>query len=66
VVKESAYEIAGREAKSMLEEEGEHHNLICIGCGEVFTDGTVPLQHDVIWEKVICNELVNLTFICGG
>jgi hypothetical protein len=23
------------------------------------------MQHGVIWEKVICNELANLTFICN-
>jgi hypothetical protein len=50
----------------MLEEGGEHNNLICIGCGEVFTDGRTPLQHNVVWDKVICNELANLVFIYNG
>jgi hypothetical protein len=64
VVKESAEEIAGQEAESTLE-GGEHHNLICVGCGEAFTGGKTPLQHHTIWEKVICNELANLAFICN-
>jgi hypothetical protein len=42
-IKESTKEIVGREAKSGLEEGGEHHNLICIGCGEVFAGGRTPL-----------------------
>jgi Fe2+ or Zn2+ uptake regulation protein len=66
VVKESVEEIAGREAKSTLEKGGKHHNLICIRCGEVFTSGRTLLQQGTIWEKVICNELMNLTFICNG
>jgi hypothetical protein len=65
VVKEYAEEIACREAESALEEGGKHHNLICIGCGEIFASDRVPLQHGVIQEKVICNELANLAFICS-
>jgi Fe2+ or Zn2+ uptake regulation protein len=48
MVKEYAKEIIGREAKSALEEGGEHHNLICIGCGEVFAGGRTLLQHKAI------------------
>jgi Fe2+ or Zn2+ uptake regulation protein len=48
VVKEFTEEIAGREAESALEKGGKHHNLICIGCGEVFAGGRTPLQHDAI------------------
>jgi hypothetical protein len=66
MVKESAEEITGREAKSALE-KGEHYNLICIGCGGgVFTDGRTTLQYNAIWEKVIYNELANLAFIYNG
>jgi hypothetical protein len=48
VVKEFAKEIIGQEAKSALKDGGEHHNLICIGCGEVLAGGRTPLQHDTI------------------
>jgi hypothetical protein len=43
VIKESAEEIAGREAKSALEEGREHHNLHCTGCRNVFPSGRMPL-----------------------
>jgi hypothetical protein len=62
VVKESAEEITGREAKSALE-GGKHHNLVCVRCRNIFLDGWTPLQHSVIREKVIHNELVNFTLI---
>jgi hypothetical protein len=26
----------------------------------------VPLQHDSVWEKLVHNKFVNLTFICDG
>jgi hypothetical protein len=55
VIKKSMEEITGREAKSALEEGGEHHNLSCIGCTNIFPSD--------IQEKVICNKLVNFTFI---
>jgi hypothetical protein len=32
VVKESAKEITGQEAESLLKERGKPHNLICIRC----------------------------------
>jgi Fe2+ or Zn2+ uptake regulation protein len=66
VVKESAEEITGLEAKSALKEGVEHHNIICIGCGKVFVGGRTPLQHDVVQEKVVHNEFVNLAFIYKG
>jgi hypothetical protein len=64
VVKESAEEITGQEAKSTLK-GGDPYILVCIGCGEVFTYGRMPLQHDAILEKVICNELLNPASICN-
>jgi hypothetical protein len=36
VIKESAEKVAGREAKSTLEEGREHHNLGHIGCENIF------------------------------
>jgi hypothetical protein len=66
VIKESTEEITGREAESTLKEGRKHHNFIGIGCGKIFTGGGTPLQHSVIWEKVIHNELANLAFICNG
>jgi hypothetical protein len=65
VVKESAEEITGREAESVLK-GGKHHNFIHIGCGKVFVDGRTPLQHDTVWEKVVRNKFVNLTFVYDG
>jgi hypothetical protein len=63
VIKESVEEIAGREAKSALEEGREQHNLSRIGCRNVFPGGRTPLQDSVVWERVIFNELVDFTFI---
>jgi Fe2+ or Zn2+ uptake regulation protein len=65
VFKESTEEIAGREAKSVLKHKGKHHNFICIGCGKVIAGGRTPLQHSAVWEKVVWNKFMNLTFICG-
>jgi hypothetical protein len=66
VIKEFMEEIAGRDAKSALKERGKHHNFICVGCRKIFTDGRAPLQHGVVWEKVVWNKFVDLTFICDG
>jgi hypothetical protein len=52
-IKESTQKITGWEAKSALKERGKHHNLLCVGCWDVFPDGTTPLKHDAIWEKVV-------------
>jgi hypothetical protein len=57
-------EITGREAEPALKEGGNNHNFIRIGCRKVFTGGRAPLQHDAVWEKVVHNEFVDLTFIC--
>jgi hypothetical protein len=53
VIKESAQEIVGWEAKSVLKERGKHHNLLFVGCWDVFPDGRMPLKHDAIREKVV-------------
>jgi hypothetical protein len=66
VVKESAEEITSREAESTLKGGGKHHNLIRIGCWDVFPGGKTPLQHGAVWEKVICNKFENLAFIHDG
>jgi hypothetical protein len=63
VIKEFVEEIAGREAKFVLEEGREHHNLSRIGCRNVFPDGRMPLQDGAVQEKVIPNKLVDFTFI---
>jgi hypothetical protein len=62
VVKESIEEIIGWEAKSALK-GGKPHNFICIGCGKVFVGDRTALQHGAVWEKVVHNKFVNLTFI---
>jgi hypothetical protein len=66
IVKEQAEEVAGWEAKSMLEEGGEHHNLIRIGCWDVFPSGRTSLQHRAVQEKVIRNKLAVFTLIHDG
>jgi hypothetical protein len=50
----------------MFEERGKHHDLVCIGCRNIVTGGRTPLQHDAVREKVVRDELMNLTFIRGG
>jgi hypothetical protein len=66
VNEESAEKVTGREAESALEERGKHHNLICIGRRNIFSGGRTPLQHGAVQEKVVHNELTNLTFIHSG
>jgi hypothetical protein len=66
VIKESAEEVASREAKSALEEGREHNNLCRIGCRNIFPDGRMPLQNCAVWEKVIHNKLVDFTLIRDG
>jgi hypothetical protein len=66
VIKESAEEIVGREAKSLLEERREHHNLNRIGCRNVFPDDRTPLLDGTIREKVIHIKLAEFTFIRDG
>jgi hypothetical protein len=48
MIKKTVDEVASREAKSALKERGEHHNLICIGCWNVFLGGRTPLQHGAV------------------
>jgi Fe2+ or Zn2+ uptake regulation protein len=43
MVKKSSEEVTGKEYKPALEERREHHNLICIGCGNIFSGGGAPL-----------------------
>jgi hypothetical protein len=66
VIEESVEKVRGWEAESTLEERGKHHNLICIGCRNIFIDGRTPLQHSAVWEKVVRDDLTNLIFIRGG
>jgi hypothetical protein len=66
VVKESTEEIAGREAASALKERGKHHNLIRIGCWIVFPGGRTSLQHSMVREEVVRDNLANLAFIHDG
>jgi hypothetical protein len=50
----------------VLEERGEHHSLSRIGCGNIFSSGGAPLQHDPIREKRIRNKFANFFFIHDG
>jgi hypothetical protein len=63
VVQKSAEEIADRETKPTLEESGNHHTFICVGCQNVHAGGRAPLQHRAIWEKMARDKLANLIFI---
>jgi hypothetical protein len=66
VVKMSSEEIISRESKPALEERREHHNLIHIGYGNIFSGGGAPLQHSPIREERTHNKFVNLFFIYDG
>jgi hypothetical protein len=48
MIKKTVEEVASRESKSASEERGEHHDLICIGCQNVFPGGRTPLQHGAV------------------
>jgi hypothetical protein len=63
VIEQSTEEIATKESKPVLEERGEHHNFVCIGCGNVFSGGRPPLQHGTVGEKIVCNKFANLFFV---
>jgi hypothetical protein len=60
VIKESTEEFIDQNTKPALEEGGEHHNLIGVGCWDIFSYGRAPLQHYAIWEEVIHDELADL------
>jgi hypothetical protein len=66
VVKMSSEEIISRESKPALEERREHHNLIRIGYGNIFSGGGAPLQHGPIGEERTHNKFVNFFFIYDG
>jgi hypothetical protein len=66
VVKKTTEEVARQEAESALKEGGKYHNLICVGCCNVFPDGRMPLWHDTVWEEVVGNKLANVALVCNG
>jgi hypothetical protein len=53
MLEESVKEVVGREPKFPLEEGGEHHDFLGIGCWNVLPYGRPPLKHGTIREKVI-------------
>jgi hypothetical protein len=55
--------IADWESKSALEEGGEHHDFIGVGCWNLLTGGRAPLQHLTVREKVARDKLTDLAFI---
>jgi hypothetical protein len=57
VIKESTEEVAGKEAKSALEEGRKHHNLSRIGCRNVFPGSRTSLQNCAGQEKMIHDKL---------
>jgi hypothetical protein len=66
MIEESMEEVAGRKTESTLEEWGKHHNLLGIGCRDVFPSSRTPLEHGAIREKAICNYFANFALICNG
>jgi hypothetical protein len=66
VVKKTVEEVASREVESALKEIGEHRNLICIWCRNVFPGGRTPLQYNTVRDEVVCNQLADLAFIYDG
>jgi hypothetical protein len=66
MIKKTVEEVVSWESKSALEERREHHNLIHIGCWNVFPNGRKPLQHSAVQEKVVCIQLADLTSIYDG
>jgi hypothetical protein len=63
VIEKATEEIANWKSKFVLEEGGEHHNLVGVGCWDILTGGRAPLQHLMIREKMSCDELTDLGFI---
>jgi hypothetical protein len=59
VAKEFVKEVTGREAKSVLKEGWEHHNLFGVGMSSPVTG----CHCSMIREKVVHDKFVNLTFI---
>jgi hypothetical protein len=66
MIKEATEETAVGEAKSVLEEGRQHHNLVGIGCRDVFPFCRPPLEHLAIRKKVIFDQLEDFALICGG
>jgi hypothetical protein len=55
MIEEFAKNVIGRKAKSTVEELGKHHNLLGIGCWDVFYYSRTPLEHGLIRVKMIFN-----------
>jgi hypothetical protein len=58
-------EITRREAESTLEKWSRHHDFIGVGGGNVFILCRPPLEYNTTMEKVVLNELEELTLING-
>jgi hypothetical protein len=66
MIEESMEKVISRKAESAMEEGGEHHNIICVGCWDVFPGGRTTLQYCAVREKVIRNELVDIIISHDG
>jgi hypothetical protein len=60
VVQKAMEEITDWESKSALEEGGEHHDFIGVGCWDDLTGGRAPLH---LREKVASDELTDLASV---
>jgi hypothetical protein len=65
-VVKTAEEFVGRKPKPALEERRQYYNLIGIGRGDVYPFSWTPLEHFVVREKVILDQLEDFTLICGA
>jgi hypothetical protein len=65
MIEEVMEEIARWEAKSVLEKGSRHHNFNSVGGGNVFILCRSPLEYGAAGEKVVLDELEELTLING-
>jgi hypothetical protein len=50
IMEETTEEFAGRKVESSLEEGGQNHNFICVGCWDVSIFCRPSLEHDTIGD----------------
>jgi hypothetical protein len=63
MVEKTAEEVIGGKTKSM-QEGGEHHNFLSVGCWDVLPFGRPPLEHCTIRVEAILNQFEDFAFIC--
>jgi hypothetical protein len=66
MMKETKNKFTGGKSKSAGEEGKKHHNLISIGCGDVFPFRQSPLGHLMVRKKSIGDQFEDLILTRGG